>query len=464
MPSDSRGPSPLLGMAAIAVSYLVGVAAILGVALALRDTTGDSGGGGGSAETNLPIKLSEFKIEGVHPVKPGKVTFAVTNGGLAEHNLVVADTGNQTKNLAAGGSDTVSADLEAGTYELFCSIPGHKESGMKADLVVAADSAGAATGGTAAMDHSANSATPEEWAAMDAKMIENMKSFPAKTEGLGNAVLEPTIAADGTKQYTFDIGITKWELEPGKIVDAWTYNGMVPGPWVKVNVGDKVALTFTNNLPMNTDVHLHGIDTPNSMDGVSPYTQDPIKPGETFTYSFTTTRQQLGMYHAHAHGETSVPNGMFAVFQVGDIPLPAGRTFSGITVPKDVKPVQEIPMVLNDSGSIGLSLNGKSFPATAPVVAKQGDWFVVNYFNEGQMVHPMHMHGFPQLVVAKDGWSLDQPYLADTVLVGPGERYSVLVQASALGTWVWHCHILNHVEQKDRLFGMATAVVVQPAA
>ena len=46
-------------------------------------------------------------------------------------------------------------------------------------------------------------------------------------------------------------------------------------------------------------------------------------------------------------------------------------------------------------------------------------------------------------------------------LIGPGERYTVLVQATDLGTWVWHCHILNHVEMKDRLFGMATAVVVQ---
>ena len=80
-------------------------------------------------------------------------------------------------------------------------------------------------------------------------------------------------------------------------------------------------------------------------------------------------------------------------------------------------------MVVNDAGTIGLSLNGKSFPATAPIVVNQGDWIRVTYFNEGMQVHPMHLHGFEQIVVAKDGEPLDHPYAADTILVGPGERY-----------------------------------------
>ena len=58
-------------------------------------------------------------------------------------------------------------------------------------------------------------------------------------------------------------------------------------------------------------------------------------------------------------------------------------------------------MVLNDAGVIGLSLNGKSFPATAPVIAHVGDWVEINYFNEGLQIHPMHLHGLPQLVIAR---------------------------------------------------------------
>ena len=51
-------------------------------------------------------------------------------------------------------------------------------------------------------------------------------------------------------------------------------------------------------------------------------------------------------------------------------------------------------------------------------------------------------------------------FWADTINVAPGERYSVLFHAGELGTWVWHCHILTHVERDTGMFGMATAVIV----
>ena len=117
-------------------------------------------------------------------------------------------------------------------------------------------------------------------------------------------------------------------------------------------------------------------------------------------------------------------------------------------------------MMLNDTGTIGFSLNGKSFPATAPYTATLGEWIEVHYMNEGVSAHPMHLHGLPQLVIAKDGYALAQPYTADTVMVGPGERFTVLVQATAPGTWAWHCHILPHAEREDGMFGMVTALVV----
>ena len=85
---------------------------------------------------------------------------------------------------------------------------------------------------------------------------------------------------------------------------------------------------------------------------------------------------------------------------------------------------------------------------------------LVNYYNEGLQYHPMHLHQFPQLVVARDGIPLDQPYYADTISVGPGERYTVLFQADKPGVWVWHCHILNHAESETGMFGMVTALAV----
>jgi FtsP/CotA-like multicopper oxidase with cupredoxin domain len=199
------------------------------------------------------------------------------------------------------------------------------------------------------------------------------------------------------------------------------------------------------------------------MDGTSPITQAPIKPGETFTYEFVVDRPAIAMYHAHIHAQVAVPNGLFGTFIVGDIPIPRGTTVSGIEIPANLKVAKEIPMVLNDAGAIGLSLNAKSFPATEPYVFKTGDWVVAHYYNEGLLAHPMHQHQFPQLVFAKDGIPLDSPYWADPVLVAPGERYTVLMHADAPGIWVWHCHILNHVEAEDGMFGMVTAMIVQDA-
>jgi len=194
---------------------------------------------------------------------------------------------------------------------------------------------------------------------------------------------------------------------------------------------------------------------------VAPLTQDIIKPGETFTYEYVADEVSVAMYHPHFHSQLGLPNGMFGSVFVGQVPIPRGQTVGGEVIPADLKVAQEFPMVVNDSGVIGYSLNGKSFPATAPIVAKQGDWVLFHYFNEGSQIHPMHLHQFDQIVLAKDGYPLDNPYVADVVTVAPGERFSVLVKLDKPGTWVWHCHILPHVEDENGMFGMVTAVVVQ---
>ena len=319
---------------------------------------------------------------------------------------------------------------------------------------------GGAAGEAAADEHAGHTMTAEEGAMQDQLMIESVQAFPAATEGLGNQPLAPEVLPDGTKRFELTASVIDWEVRPGEIVQAWAYNGMVPGPRIDLDVGDRVQVELTNELPIGTDIHWHGIDVPNVQDGVSPITQDLVASGDSYTYEFTITEPAIGMYHAHAHAHEAVPNGLFGTMYSGDVAVPAGTTVSGFEIPADVEIAQDLPMVLNDAGVIGLSLDGKSFPATTPIVAEVGDWIRLTYFNEGLQVHPMHLHGFEQLVIAKDGEPLDHPYAADTVLVAPGERYTVLFNPTEAGTWVWHCHILNHVESAEGMFGMVTALVV----
>jgi len=461
-PPDDGARTSWLYSAVIAVITLAVVLVMAGlVALAFVALVRDEPADSSAVSSQLDVSLTEFSIDGELTAPAGDVTLNVVNAGAIEHNLAIRELGVQTRNVTSRGVDTLTVtDVAPGTYHVYCTIPGHEQSGMSAELTitdgpVAADQSAAAADGMAGMDH--GDATAEE---MDRMMIESMLAFPAETEGIGNQLLEPEILADGTKKFTLVAEVIPWEVSPGEIVDAWAYNGQVPGPQIRVDVGDNVQVELTNNTPMSTDIHWHGIHTPNDQDGVSPYTQDPIEPGQTYTYEFVAEDPAIGMYHAHLHSQTSVVNGMFAAFMIGENPIPRGETISGVQIPADVEPVFEKPMVLNDAGTIGLSLNGKSFPATEPIVMNKGDWGVIHYYNEGLTAHPMHLHQFPQLVYAKDGIPLDHPYWADTINVAPGERYSVLFQADTAGTWVYHCHILTHVERSTGMFGMVTAIVV----
>ena len=384
-----------------------------------------------------------------------KVITATTSGGLdvqnrgkLEHNVWIEGQNLKTPMIAPGDSARLRLDdLGPGTYTIFCDVAGHRQGGMQAELHVTAGA-----GGEAAAEASSHAAAghPMSVDEMDELMAGRTKAFPAKTEGVGAQPLAPTVLADGTKQFDVTTKVVRWEVEPGKVVDAWTYNGTVPGPTIRVDPGDKVRVVLRNELPESTTIHFHGLDLPNALDGVPDITQPPVKPGQSYTYDFIAqATPAVGMYHSHHNAAKQVSNGLAAAFLVGQEPVPVG-----------VNVTQEHVMMLNDTGTIGFSLNGKSFPATAPYTAKLGEWIEVHYMNEGVSAHPMHLHGLPQRVIAKDGYALAQPYTADTVVVAPGERFTVLVQATQPGTWAWHCHILPHAEREDGMFGMVTALVV----
>lgn len=422
----------------------------------------------GSPAGAVQVSMSEFAVTPSSITAPLNGKLVVVNAGSAVHNFEVEGTDAKTKDLQPGESTTLDlAGLKADTYTVFCAVSGHRQAGMEATLVIG--SSGTATGHSmAGMDF--NTMSPAQMSAMnkqmDAAMAKTVDIYTAQlktgpnTKGVGNQLLTPQVTANGTKVFRLTAKLADWELSPGKSVRAWTFNGTVPGPWIKVNVGDHVRVVVDNKLPMSSGVHFHGLEVPFETDGVPDVTQEPILPGDQFVYEFDAKGPQLGMYHSHHNAQVQVPNGMLGIFQVGDSPLPA-----------NTGPVtQEVPMVLNDAGVIGLSLNGKSFPATAPVIAHVGDWVEIHYFNEGLQVHPMHLHGLPQLVIAQDGYALPAPYTVDTISVAPGQRFTTLVHVTAdflgrnntPGIWAFHCHILTHAEAPDGMFGMVTTLIVEP--
>ncbi|MDA1010679.1 MAG: copper oxidase [Chloroflexi bacterium] len=263
-------------------------------------------------------------------------------------------------------------------------------------------------------------------------------------EGLGGQPMEPVMDGD-VKVFELTAAEMQWEVEPGVWRDAMAYNGQVPGPEIRVQLGDRVRVVLHNELPESTAVHFHGLVLPYTEDGVPGLTQPLVLPGESWTYEFDVRNSGSHMYHSHMNGSVQIPMGLIGAFIVED----------GTEEEVD----QDVTMILND-GPLGYTINGKGFPATAPIVANLGDRVRIRYMNEGLQIHPMHLHGMPQLVVAKDGYPLPMPQYEDTVTIAPGERWDVIVEVTEPGLWAFHCHILTHAEGPNGMFGMVTVFIV----
>jgi FtsP/CotA-like multicopper oxidase with cupredoxin domain len=98
------------------------------------------------------------------------------------------------------------------------------------------------------------------------------------------------------------------------------------------------------------------------------------------------------------------------------------------------------------------TINGKAYPDTDTIHLKVGERLLIRFIGtNNNFVHPMHIHGGPFRVVAVDGQPV-QPsaqYDADTVNVGPGQRYDVVWTARRTGKWLLHCHIGHHTTNNN---------------
>ncbi|MEX2658642.1 MAG: copper oxidase [Acidimicrobiales bacterium] len=257
---------------------------------------------------------------------------------------------------------------------------------------------------------------------------------------------------DGVKELTLTAEVVQWEIIPGKTVTAWGYDGQVPGPEIWVDQGDRLRINLVNELPVPTTIHWHGVAVPNEMDGVPGVSQDPIEPGETFTYEFTAEPSGSFWYHSHFDSARQLDMGLSGAMVIEGKDDPAyDKQFiqmvdEWIRLPDGRNGWEGVAHAGHNQAEYNwFTINGKSFPATENMVVDEGDRVLIRIMNAGYQSHPMHLHGKRFLVVAKDGAPLESPYLADTVLVGSGERYDIEFVADDPGDWMFHCHILHHV-------------------
>jgi FtsP/CotA-like multicopper oxidase with cupredoxin domain len=255
------------------------------------------------------------------------------------------------------------------------------------------------------------------------------------------------------KVFNLTIDEMEWKIdEKMPTVAALGYNAQWPGPTFRVKEGDRVRAIFKNNLNETTSVHFHGQEFEDfTQDGVAFVTQKPFAPGESWTYEFVANRPGSLMYHSHHNATDQVGRGLLG----GLVVEPRKPT-------PDDRFDRDYVWISNDALG-GFTINGHGFPATVPVLAAQGETVRVRFMNEGQMMHPWHLHGFRMKVVARDGYDLgSNAFYCDTLGVNPGERFDVNIVADRLGIWAFHCHILPHAEGADGMFGMVSTLIVLP--
>ncbi|HEX6588116.1 MAG TPA: multicopper oxidase domain-containing protein, partial [Longimicrobiales bacterium] len=177
----------------------------------------------------------------------------------------------------------VDERFEDGAYDFICTP--HAALGMAGTITV---------GGQARMARRDRDGAPGGGGSAHGDASE----LPTVTGVHGAQELEYTM--DGNvKVFHLTVERIQWETKPGTLVEAWTFNRMIPGPTIRATEGERVRIVVTNHLPEGTSAHWHGLEVPNNMDGVPGISQDPIMPGDSFTYEFDVDPAGTHLYHSH---------------------------------------------------------------------------------------------------------------------------------------------------------------------
>ena len=239
------------------------------------------------------------------------------------------------------------------------------------------------------------------------------------------------------------------EIAPGMKANLWGYNGQSPGPTIEVVEGDYVRIFVTNRLPEATSIHWHGQRLPNGMDGVTGLTQPAIPAGKTFVYEFVAQRAGTFMYHPHADEMVQMAMGMMGFWVThpkNSADHQVDRDYVMLLNSYDIDPGSYTPKV-NTMLDFNLwTINSRSFPGVAPMVAKRGERVRIRVGNLTMTNHPMHIHGHSFEVAGTDGGWIPKAarWPEVSVDIAVGQMRAMEFEADAPGDWAFHCHKSHH--------------------
>ncbi|CAG0957803.1 multicopper oxidase [Phycisphaerales bacterium] len=284
---------------------------------------------------------------------------------------------------------------------------------------------------------------------------------PSPVAAPANLLYRPVIAPDSpTLPFELDNGVKVFrltaepvarEFAPGLVVNCWGYNGQSPGPMIEAVEGDRIRILVTNNLPVHTTVHWHGLLLPNGMDGVGGLTQKHIRPGQTFKYEWTIRGHGTYMYHPHFDEMFQMGLGMMGLFVVHpkEARQPAvDRDYAILLNEWAVAPGAATPDPTEMTAFNLFTFNGRVFPGTSPLLARIGERVRIRIGNLSTTnAHPIHLHGYSFKVTGTDGGPIPESaqWPEVTVNVPTGATRDIEFVADNEGDWAFHCHKVHHL-------------------
>ena len=231
-------------------------------------------------------------------------------------------------------------------------------------------------------------------------------------------------------------------LLPGRVTDAFAYNGQVPGPTLDMREGDRVTIHFHNRLPEPTTIHWHGLHVPAVADG-SPL--QPVPAGGSYDYTFTVPPGTAGTYWYHPHpdmrGGYQLARGLYGAIIVRGPHDPLDslpekllvladnrfRADGAMDFPDPHSPAGGVDAENGREGDV-IFINGQVLPTLSIRSGEVQRWRIVNA--SAARVYRLSLPGQALLQVGTDGGLLEHPVEMSDIVLANSERVEVLVRGT----------------------------------
>jgi FtsP/CotA-like multicopper oxidase with cupredoxin domain len=298
-------------------------------------------------------------------------------------------------------------------------------------------------------------------------LLQAQTSAPPMTMPPTQAATPAAAPADASPaDFTLRIGAMPLELAPGRFISTVGYNGVSPGPVLRMREGKPVTVDVINDSDAAELVHWHGLFVPSEVDGVDEEGTPMVQPGGRRRYEFTPRPAGTRWYHSHAMAGADLHRGTYTG-QYGFLMIDSGsdpghydqelfialrdwEPFFTDQVDMDTGvgggPQPEKPAVLDtranglEPTSVVFSINDKALGAGEPIRVRAGQRVLFHLLNASAIeIRTIALPGHQFQVFALDGNKVPSPQSVDILTLGPGERVDAFVDMNRPGVWILGC-------------------------